>query len=176
MVALATMLGGCRPNLSTERGRYGFLESHIYDALATKLGCTTARVSFVMTEQRNGARYDNYRAEGCGQTSDLVTHVSQEGGLVIWAISVPPSKDAFVSAAEQQMQVVARFELACEAVDVVSLNGVIDAMRTSYRATLGARGCQRQASYDVLCGDNGFVDGARDIVCTRVAGPGSSTP
>ncbi|MEZ4399132.1 MAG: hypothetical protein R3B06_03890 [Kofleriaceae bacterium] len=70
----------------------------------------------------------------------------------------------------------AKFDLDCQAVEVVSLKGIIDTMRTSYRATVGARGCQRQASYDVMCVDNGFVDGKRDIVCSRVSGPAGATP
>ncbi|MEZ4399133.1 MAG: hypothetical protein R3B06_03895 [Kofleriaceae bacterium] len=83
LLLLCSIAGGCRPNLATERGRYDYLQGHIYEALKAKLGCSSARISFVRTETRNGAEYDNYAAEGCGLTSDLVTHISQEGNLII---------------------------------------------------------------------------------------------
>lgn len=86
-----------------------------------------------------------------------------------WAFAAVPTPAAFLEAAKQQMLKPARFELGCEAdIEFIPLSETVDTMQTSYRATLGVKGCNKQASYEVGCAHSGFVKLKHEIVCRKL--------
>ncbi len=177
-LCLATA-AGCAPNLMTQVRRQDFLKDNVDDNVRKTFGCETVRLRFQRTEQRSGDWYDYYIAEGCGRRSDYVTMLSQtnEGLVITWALGAFPAEAEYTAAAQEQLQKTARFDLACDApVELVPLKGVINPLHMGYRATLGAKGCSKQASYEVLCAHAGYVRGVHEITCTSVVSAASAAP
>ena len=172
-------VAGCAPNLSTQPRRQDYLKDHVNDNVQKTFNCESTVLRFQRTEQRSGDWYDYYVAEGCGQRSDYVTQVSQtnEGRSITWAFGAFPTEAQYSAAAEQQLLKTARFDLTCEGpVDVATLKSAIDPMHSGYRATVGAKGCGKQTSYEVSCGHAGYVGGKHEITCTSVASAPAAKP
>ncbi len=179
LAAAVALTIGCAPNLTTQTRRQDYLQSRVDDNVEKAFGCDRVTLRFQRTEQRSGDWYDYYTAEGCGRRSDYVTRVSQQdnGKYTTWAFGAVPAEAQYASAAEQQLSKTAHFDLACDGqLELVTLKAAIDPMRMGYRATVGAKGCGKQSSYEVTCGSGGFVGGKHEITCMSVASAASSKP
>jgi hypothetical protein len=167
---LLALACGCAPNLSTQPLRLDYLRALMRSNAEQAFGCAEIDFQFARSEQRSGAWFDYYVAKGCGGTSDYVTQLKMnaEKTSVSWAFAAVPQPSAFFEAAKQQLLKPIRFELACESdIEFVALSETIETMQTSYRVTLGVKGCGKQATYEVGCAHSGFVQLKHEIVCQK---------
>lgn len=159
---------GCAPKLETPQDRRDYLRSMVDDDLRKSFGCAEVGLRLERTEQRSGDWYDYYFASGCGHRSAYVTRTSltNQGTFITWAFATVPGPDEYRAAAEQQLTKRAQFDLTCEsAITFTHLKDAYDPMFASYATTLGARGCDKQNSYEITCAGAGFVNGKHDINC-----------
>jgi hypothetical protein len=176
LIALAVAVPACGPpNFAVQPNRQKFLQDKLDEDIKKALACESVQLHFQREEQRSGSWFDHYVVEGCGKRSEYITRLDQSGDWVTWGYGAVPPASQYKDAAEQQMMKTARFDLHCDVVELMELKSAIDLMQTSFRATIGARGCDKRTSYEVVCEHSGFVDGKHQVTCIS-QGSGAAQP
>jgi hypothetical protein len=162
---------GCGvPDFTVQLNREKYLRSNVVDDdIKKSMSCDKTVMHFQHGEQVSGDWYDYYVVEGCGQRTEYVTKLTHTGDFVTWGYGAVPPISQYKSAARAQMMKTTKFDLGCDAVDLTTLKEAVDPLHTAYRATIGARGCDKQMSYEVACSHTGYVNGKHEINCESMA-------